>query len=74
MAGTIEPVDAVIISGTRRGEIVRLPSALPAVTDEDIQMLNAALDEVIAAVARVAAEVRATTDALKERPEAANGG
>jgi predicted nucleic acid-binding protein len=61
-------VEAVIISGPRRGEIIRLPDEVIAeVSDDDIQVLNAALDELITAIDRVAIEVRATTDTLRER-------
>ena len=65
MAGTAEPVEAVIISGSRRGEIVLLPEGLPSVSDDDVSALNEALDELIAAVDRVSLEVRVTTAALK---------
>lgn len=38
-------VEAVIISGPRRGEIIRLPDeAIAEVSDQAIQALNAALD------------------------------
>jgi hypothetical protein len=66
MSQIVEPIEAVIISGPRRGEIVRLPEdAIPEVSDEDIELLNAALDQVIAAIDRLSAEVRATTAALR---------
>jgi outer membrane murein-binding lipoprotein Lpp len=59
--------EAVIISGPRRGEIIRLPDeAIDEVSDDDIQALNAAVDELITAIDRVAVEVRATVDALHE--------
>ena len=72
MAGATEPIDAVIISGARRGEIVRLPEGLPAITEREISALNQALDDLIAAVDRVSAEVRATTEAIKQQPETPN--
>jgi hypothetical protein len=60
-------VEAVIISGPRRGEIVRLPDeTIAEVSDEDLQALNAALDDLIAAIERVATEVQATVETLRE--------
>jgi hypothetical protein len=60
-------VEAVIISGPRRGEIVRLPDeAITEVSDEDLQALNAALDDLIVAIERVATEVQATVETLRE--------
>ena len=70
MAQENEPIEAVIISGPRRGEIVRLPEdGIPEVSDEDIQLLNEALDQLIASIDRYSAEVRATTESLRERIE-----
>jgi hypothetical protein len=61
-------VEAVIISGPRRGEIVRLPDeTITEVSDEDLQALNAALDDLIVAIERVATEVQATVETLRER-------
>jgi hypothetical protein len=61
-------VEAVIISGPRRGEIIQLPDEdIAEVSNEDIQLLNKALDELIGAIDKVATEVRATTEALHER-------
>jgi hypothetical protein len=60
-------VEAVIISGPRRGEIVRLhDEAITEVSDEDLQVLNAALDDLIAAIERVATEVQATVETLRD--------
>ena len=61
-AEAAEPVEVVIISGPRRGEIVRLPDTLPAArtSAEDIEALNASLDQLIAAMDRVSREARAT--------------
>jgi hypothetical protein len=60
-------VEAVIISGPRRGEIVRLPDdATTEISDEDLQELNAALDDLIIAIERVATEVHATVETLRE--------
>jgi hypothetical protein len=58
-------VEAVIISDPRRGEIVRLPDeAISKLSDEDLQALNAAMDDLIAAIERVATEVQATVETL----------
>jgi hypothetical protein len=58
-------VEAVIISGPRRGEIIQLSDEdLAAVSNENIQLLNKALDGLIGAIDRVATEVRATNEAL----------
>ena len=68
MTDVAEPVEAVIISGPRRGEIVRLPeTALAEVSPDYVQMLDEALDQLLAAIGRVSEEVRATTEALRER-------
>jgi hypothetical protein len=65
MAQAAEPIEAVIISGPRRGEIIRLPDeALAEVSDEDLKVLNEALDGLIAAIDRVSTEVRATIEVL----------
>jgi hypothetical protein len=48
-----EPVEAVIISGPRRGEIIRLPAdAIPELSDEEIKLVDEALDMVDAALGR----------------------
>jgi hypothetical protein len=61
--GTV--VEAVIIPGSRRGEIVQLlDEDIAEVSKEDIQTLNEALDRLIGAIDRVATEVRATGEAL----------
>lgn len=60
-------VEAVIISAPRQGEIIRLPDeAIAEVSDADIQVLSAAVDDLIAAIDRVTVEERATVDALRE--------
>ena len=64
MAQTFE---AVIISGPRRGEIVQLPEEmLPEVSEQELEQLNAGLDDVIAAIDRLSAEYRASVEALKK--------
>jgi hypothetical protein len=61
-------VEAVIISGPRRGEIIQLPDEdIAGVSNEDIQLLNEALDELIGAIDRVATEVRGTIEAFHEQ-------
>lgn len=60
-------VEAVIISDPRRREIVRLPDeTITEVSDEDLQVLNAALNDLIAAIEKVATEVQATVETLRE--------
>ena len=59
-------VEAVIISGPRRGEIIRLPDeAIAEVSDQAIQALNAALDGLMVALDRVSTEVHATIEAFR---------
>jgi hypothetical protein len=61
-------VEAVIISGPRRGEIIQLPDEdIAEVSNEDMQLLNDALDGLIGAIDRVATEVRTTIEAFHER-------
>jgi hypothetical protein len=61
-------VEAVIISGPRRGEIVQLSDeAIAEVSDADITALNEALDGLLVALDHVAAEVRATLEVLGEQ-------
>ena len=40
---------------------------LPELSDLDLEQLNAGLDDVIAALERLSAEYRASTDALKSK-------
>jgi len=66
MPATMEPPEAVIISGPRRGEIIRLPFEWPA--DEsagEIQALNEALDRLDLCLQRFSFELRETTRALR---------
>jgi hypothetical protein len=72
MAQVVEPIEAVIISGPRRGEIVRLPEdAILEVSDEEIQLLNQALDLVEAALGRFESTVESAIARLSTPPEAA---
>ena len=58
-------VEAVIISGPRRGEIVRLADeAIAEVSDADITALNEALDGLLVALDRVVTEVRDILEAF----------
>lgn len=66
-----EPVEAVIISGPRRGEIVRLPEeAITEVSDQDVRLLNAALDQVEAALVRFEATVESAIERFSQPPGA----
>ena len=67
MAQTMEPIEVVIISGPRKGEIVRLSEELfSQVSDEDIHVLNAALDKLIMAMDKLSEEVRVTIESFRE--------
>jgi hypothetical protein len=58
-------VEAVIISGPRRGEIVQLSDeAITEVSDADITVLNEALDGLLVALDHVVIEVRDTLEAF----------
>jgi hypothetical protein len=60
-------VEAVIISGPRRGEIVQIADeTVVEVSDEDIVALNTALDDLLVAIDRVATEMRTTIDTLSK--------
>jgi hypothetical protein len=59
-------VEAVILSGTRRGEIIQLrEDEIPEINEADLALLNAELDKVMAAVERLTAEYRIGTTMLK---------
>jgi hypothetical protein len=60
-------VEAVIISGPRRGEIVQIADeTVVEVSDKDLVALNAALDDLLVAIDRVATEMRTTIDTLSK--------
>lgn len=60
-------MDAVIISGERRGEIVTLPSDIQTgLTDTDVTLLNSALDDLLRAIDGLQREIRATTAAVRD--------
>ena len=72
MPQTTGPIEAVIISGPRRGEIVRLPETAAAeISGEEIKMLNEALDGLLTSIEGVSAEVRSTIEMLQERGKTA---
>ena len=59
-------VEAVIISGPRRGEIVQLmEDSLPELSESDLAKLNSELDDVIAAIDKLSAEYRTSTEVLR---------
>jgi len=66
--GTRKLFEAVIISGPRRGEIVRWPkNGEPDVTTEEFVMLNEALNKLNASLRKLSAEIRKTTQAFRRR-------
>jgi hypothetical protein len=67
-----EPVEAVIISGPRRGEIIRLPAdAIPELSDEEIKLVDEALDMVDAALGRFENTVESAIARFSAPPGAA---
>lgn len=63
MAQTAESIEAVLLSGPRRGEMIRSPeAAVAAISDEAITRLSDALDRLLAAVEEGSTEVRATLE------------
>ena len=65
-----EPVEAVIISGPRKGEIIRLPRGESGdVAPEELQALNEALDMFNAKLESLSREIRLTVEAVKPRSE-----
>lgn len=72
MAQNVEPIEVVVISGPRKGEIIQLTEdSLAVLANDEIKALNQALDELIVAIEQVAAEVRATTAGIRKSAEAA---
>lgn len=64
------PVEAVIISGPRKGQIIRLTGGESIeVSPEELQALNDALDVFDAKLDKLAQVMRMTKEALKPRPE-----
>ena len=67
-----DPLEAVIISGPRRGEIIRVPDTISTeLSPKEIQLLNDALDNLDAALQRLSAEIRETTRAFQAPSKAA---
>ena len=70
MPQAVESVEAVIISGSRKGEIVRLPDIFSGeLVTEDVEALNVSLNDLIAAMDRLSTEVRATVSSLRAQEE-----
>lgn len=70
MSETIAPdrVEAVLISGPDRGKIIELPvSSENSLTQGEISMLNAALDQVIASLDRLEHQIEESTRAFEMR-------
>ena len=68
----VETVEAVIISGPRRGEIVRLPEdAIPELSEEEVKLFNAGLDMVEAALDRFEATVQSAIAQFSAPPKGA---
>jgi hypothetical protein len=63
-----ETMEAVILSGPRRGEIVTFPAGSPQQPDaKDVEALNGALDELDRALQRVSTELRAALRSFKPK-------
>jgi len=70
MTATAETLEAVILSGPRRGEIVTLPPGTPTAPNaEDVEALDGALDNLNRALERVSSELRAALQSLKPKPQ-----
>lgn len=62
-----QTVEAVIISGPRKGEIVALPDDRSEdYSDEDIRLLNESLDQIIARLDRLSHEMDMTIEAFRK--------
>jgi hypothetical protein len=68
---TAESIEAVIISGAQRGEIITLPDNTPEASNETWAALNEALDELLAAVECLHTSVCSFTESLRKRREMA---
>jgi hypothetical protein len=63
-------IEAVIISGPRRGEIVQLPEdAIPEISEAEVKLLNAGLDQVEAALDRFEAAVETAIERFSAPPK-----
>jgi hypothetical protein len=70
MTPILDNLEAVILSGPRRGEIITLPAEVPKTGSEEIEALNTVLNELNLALERVSTELRTTLQSLKPIPEA----
>ena len=65
-ATTSEPIEAVIISGARRGEIINLPASESLeLRRDEIQALDNAIDSLNAVVQKVSDELQWTLESLR---------
>ena len=83
MAATMDKVEAVIISGPRKGEIISVPEVAlnskwqamkeewETLSDEEVAMLNRVLDDAIAAADRLLVELRSGTEEMRQQREKA---
>lgn len=69
LAAMAEPMEAVIISGPRRGEIIRLPEGAGEPSPEELQALNEALDLLNPKLENLSREFRAGAEAIRPRSE-----
>ncbi|MDP6353889.1 MAG: hypothetical protein QF473_02220 [Planctomycetota bacterium] len=60
-----EPVEAVILSGDRRGQIVTLRGDLMEPNESELDMLNDTLDQLIDSIDRLRDEIRLGKEALE---------
>jgi hypothetical protein len=66
---TAEPMEAVIISGPRKGEIITVSNGATDVSEEAWAAFDQALDMVLAAVERLDAKVEAFIEHVSHEPE-----
>lgn len=67
-----QTVEAVLISGPRRGEIIELTEQqADEWTEQDVAALNNALDDVIRALDRLSSEMDRTIEAFRKPKEVA---
>lgn len=72
---TAERVEAVILTGPHRGRIVELPfESAEQFSNEELGIINEALDRVLASLDRLEAEVGRTTAVFSQGRGAPHGG
>jgi transposase-like protein len=72
MTPTAEALEAVILSGPRRGEIVTFPAGNPEQPNpKEVEALNRVLDELNEALSNVSTELRAALRSLKPKSKEA---